>query len=191
MGLTISQTYAQIGIDRTQGMLEIRTQNARLELHSKQPRINIKTEKPRLEIDQYEAFASSGLKGIFDFAKEGAQRGYQQVMEFIGKTAEDGKVLAAIERGGNPIADIAKRDAYPEHEFGYDYMPKAGPKFTPIAGKLEIEVDAGSGALNGVEGDFISGDVSFNFTPSKINIYMKQYASIRFQYTDSRIDKQI
>lgn len=93
-------------------------------------RMNTHMQLPRIEIDQYECFATSGLKGSFDLAKEGAQLGYKQSMEYIAKTAQDGNRLAAIEKGGTPIQDIAKRDAWPVHEFGLGFMPKARPKIT-------------------------------------------------------------
>jgi hypothetical protein len=43
---------------------------------------------------------------------ESAWRGHQQALEYIAKCAEDGDMLAAIERGGNPIAEIALRDSF-------------------------------------------------------------------------------
>ncbi len=49
-------------------------------------------------------------------------------MNYIGKTAEDGDRLAAIELGGSPIADMAERDAFPEKTFGTEITPYAGPK---------------------------------------------------------------
>ncbi|NSW90063.1 MAG: hypothetical protein HPY74_05130 [Firmicutes bacterium] len=88
-----------------------------------------KSREAVLEIDQYEAFASVGYKNTMDLLRESAQRAYQHVMEYIGKTAEDGDRLAAIELGGNPLADIAERDAFPEKEFGIDFIPKARPKY--------------------------------------------------------------
>lgn len=192
MGLTISQTNAQIGIDRTPSFMEIRSTNAKLELHQKQARINIHTEQVKVEIDQYEARASAGMKNNFDFLKDAAVRGYQQAIEFIGKKAADGDTLAAIERGGNPIADIAERDAYPEHEFGYDYIPKVGPTFN-VTGSVTFDPEPnGQGIHNGVEGNYIPGDLSINYTPAKVEIYLKQYASINFRYEpDNKIDAYI
>lgn len=192
MGLVINQTYAQIGIETTPGRLAIQTQDAKLELHQKHAKVNIHTELPKVEIDQYECFASAGLKGIRDLTKEITDRAYQQVMEYIGKIAEDGDRLAAIEKGGNPIADIAERDAYPEHEFGYATIPTASPKFTVKGGvKFDPEPN-GQGITNGVEGKYSPGDVSISYTPAQVRTYMKQYASISIRYQpDHKIDTHV
>ena len=183
MSLIINQTHAKIGIERVPGRLEIRTRNAVLELHQEQAKVNIQTELPKIEIDQREAFADIGLKSYRDLAKEMVQMAYQNVMQYIAKTASDGDRLAAIELGGNPLADIAERDAFPEKEFGYDYIPKTRPKISLQEGKVHIDVEP-----RGVEANYIPGDVEFNFIPTKINIYMRQYNSISFEYKGTKVD---
>lgn len=191
MGLTISLTDAQLEYERTPSKLDMESQGARLELHQKHAKVNIHTELPRVIIDQYECFASAGLKGNYDFTKEAAQLGYQQVLEFIGKNAEDGNMLAAIERGGNPIAAIAKRDSDPVHEFGLDFIPKARPKID-IIGDINFDPERNSeGTNNGVEGSYYPGSVNISFSPASINIYMKQYPSISFEYTGNILDKSV
>lgn len=191
MRLIINQVRAQIGIERTPGKLEMQSEIARLEIHQKHAKINIQSELPKVEIDQHEAFASAGLKGPLELTIEAADRGRQQVLEYIGKTAADGYALAAIERGGNPIADIAVRDAYPVHEFGYDYMPKVGPRFN-VTGSVKIEAEPnGEGVHNGVEFNVIPGSLRYNYTPTRINIYMQRYPSISFSYQGNSVDKYV
>jgi len=189
MSLVINQTQAKIGIERIPGRLDMQTQNPRLELHQKHAKVNIKTEPVKIEINQYKAFANAGLKNFQDLTKEAAQLGYQQAMEFIGKTAADGRMLAAIENGGNPLIDIAVRDAFPQKEFRNMHVPKAGPEFSVSGGTVSIEPEPnGEGIHNGVEGKYTPGDVIYSFTPTQVNIYMKQYNSISFEYRDSKVD---
>lgn len=192
MGLTIDQTYAAIGIEREPGRVEIHSQGAKVELHQKHARINIHTEPIKVEIDQYEARASAGLKNNYDLSRETVRNAYQQVMEYIGKKASDGDMLARIQRGGNPIADIAARDAFPQHEFGYDYIPKVRPKFD-VTGSVTIDPERNSeGIHNGVEATIIEGFVNINYTPGKVNIYMRQYASVDIKYQEeNKIDTYI
>lgn len=192
MGLEISQTYARVGIDRTPSTLEIKTENAKLELDNKEPKINIRTELPRVEIDQYECFASSGLKGPIDLTREFAQRGYQNVLDYIAKTAQDGNMMAAIESGVRAIPEIAARDAYPQHEFGMVSMPSAKPQIT-VKGSLEIEPERTSeGVNNGVDGVYTPGSVEIRYTPDKIRFYMEQYASVNIKYVpENMVDEKI
>lgn len=191
MGLEIRQTYARIGIETTPAKLEMQSQLARLELHQKHAKVNIHTEPVRVEIDQYEAFASAGLKNNADLIREAAQRGYQQALEYIGKYAEDGDMLAAIERGGNPLADIAERDSHTEHEFGMDTIPKAGPKFN-VTGSVQIQAEPNwEGIHNGVEGRYIPGQLNCSYTPGMVRIYLQQYPSISLNYVGGSIDTRI
>jgi len=185
MGLSITTTDIQLGIDRMPSRLSIDTKNASLEQHQKHAKVNITTEKPKVLIDQYECFAEAGLKNNFDFAKEAAQLGYQRVMSFIGETAQDGDLLAAIEKGGNPIADIAAREAFPQKYFGLAFIPESRPKID-VTGSVDIQWDRNwEGVNTGVEGKFHPGYVNINYEPSKISIYVKQYPSVDIKYENS------
>lgn len=191
MGLSIRTTDIQLGIERTPSSLQMETQIARLELHQKHAKVSITTEIPRVLIDQYQCFAEAGLKGNYDFTREAAQRGYQQVMGFIGQTARDGYALAAIENGGNPIAAIAVRDASPQKEFGLDFIPESRPKIEVTGGSTDIQWDSnGGGVNNAVEGNYIPGYSRLDFRPTDINLYVKQYPSVKISY-ENNIDVSI
>lgn len=191
MNLSISTTNIQLGIERTPARMDIESQNATLSFRAKQAKVNIHTELPMVVIDQYECFATAGLKNNYDFTQNVSQKAYQQVMEYIGKTAADGYTLAAIENGGNPIKEIAVRDAYPEHEFGIDFIPKAGPRID-FTGSIDIEWERNSeGTNNGVDGEFNPGSVNINFEPASISTYVKQYPSINIEYQENIIDSKI
>lgn len=189
MGLSISQTFARIGIETTPGRMEIQTRAASLDIQHKDIQLNIHTELPKVIIDQHDAFSSAGLKGNMEIVADAAQRGYQQLLDYIGKTAEDGEALAAIENGGNPIADIAFRDSFTEHEFGIDYIPKVGPKID-VTGSISFNPDHvnGIGMRNGVVINVTPGSVNVNYTPSKLKIFMAQYPSIHISYTGKKVD---
>ncbi len=190
MALSIQTTDIQLEYNRIPSKQEIETRNARLEFKQKHAKVNITTEKPKVLIDQYECFAEAGLKGNYDFTKEATQRAYQQVMEFIGKTASDGNTLAAIENGGNPMKAIAVRDAYPKYEFGLGFIPKSRPKIE-VTGSVNIDWERNwEGVNNGVDGTYTPGSVNIDFEPAKINMYVKQYPSVDIRY-ENNIDISI
>jgi hypothetical protein len=194
MALNITQTFAKIGIETTPSSLELRTQRAQLEIRQKHAKVIIETEPPRLEIDQYEAFASAGFKNNSDLLTSEIERVKQEHLETIGKIVDDGNTLAAIENGGNPIAEIAVRDSYTTHEFNIDFIPKAMPKFNLIEGEVNIEVENGDneGINNGVEVNYIPAQMSINYTPAQVKIFLSQYASIKFEYIEeNKIDTYI
>ncbi len=190
MGLSIRTTNIQLGIQRTPSRMNLETENARLRLRQKHTRINISTEKPQVLIDQSQCFAEAGLRSNIEFAREAALRGFRQSMEFIGQTARDGYALAEIEKGGNPIASIAVRRAYPQRQFGLDYIPKSRPEIK-VTGSVDTQWDrSGEGVNSGVEGSYSPGYVRLDFEPTKIKIFVKRYPSVDISY-ESNVDVSV
>ncbi|GAE87780.1 DUF6470 family protein [Acetivibrio straminisolvens] len=192
MGLIITQTHARIGIDRTYSKLEIEARDARFKLQQDHAQVKIEAELPRVEIDQYEAFASAGLKNHLDLRREISQKGRQNALKYIGKLADDGDALAAIENGGNLFPELAKRDSYKMREFNIDAIPKASPKVS-VTGELEIDFPQDYRKIihNGVEGTLIPASFNLNYTPERVKIYLEQYASIKIDYVENKIDAYV
>lgn len=191
MGLIINRTDAKLGIESSPARLEMQSQPARLEFHETDAKLTIRSDPPRVTIDQYECFAEVGLKNNYDLLKEASSRAYQHIMDYIGQTAADGGRLAAIEKGGNPIAEIAARDAFPVHEFGIGFIPQSRPKIN-VTGSIQIEpVLDSNGATNSITGDYTPGSLNVNYIPWQLNIYVKQYPSIDIRYEGNSIDTTI
>lgn len=191
MSLSISQTYSKIGIETTPARLEMESRTAKLELKQKQAKVNIETELPKVLIDQREAFASAGLKNVFEITREAAQRGIESAQQYTGKVAGDGDIMAAIENGYDAVAQISQRDFIKVDEWNIDFIPKTGPKFE-VTGSLDIEAERNwEGVTNGVEAEFIPQDLNINYTPYQVRIFLRQYASINISYTDSKVDVKV
>jgi hypothetical protein len=189
MGLEINRIPARLHIETTPSHLSIQTRKARLELEHKEAKVNVHTELPRVMIDQYECFATMGLMGPVDLTRQEGQRAMQQALTFAGKVSGDGDSMAAIENPSDPMPDIVERDAFPEHEFGLDYIPKARPKIT-VTGGVQINAERNAeGANNGVHGTYTPASASFVYTPAKVRISMAQYPAISMKYHHSKFDK--
>lgn len=194
MGLVIEQTYGRIGIETTPGSFDIKTVNARLDLQRIVTNVNPHFEPARIRIDQHDAFASAGLKTAADMSREAAQAGQANLLDFISKTAQDGKRYAAIENPGDAIAEIARRDTYKDHVFGIVLMPSVRPKITVEGGTLTFDPDPinALGMRNGMSGDYQRGYVECGYTPGQVRTYMRQYASISMKYQpDNSVDLQL
>lgn len=188
MGLIINQSFAKIGIETTQPRLEMNARHPKLVFKQKHAKVTINTEQPKIQIDQSEAFASSGLKSFKELTREYTELAHMKVLEYIGKTAEDGDMLAAIENGGKTFIEIAARDAFPEKEIGLSFLPKARPKISLIKGQVSIDPGESPGILNGVEGEFTPGKIEYNFTRGGIKFYLLQKNFINFQFEPEKID---
>lgn len=177
MALTISHTDTKLDIETTRSMLSIQSRQAKLDLRHKEAKVDVHTEQPKVVIDQYECFATSGLMGPIDLTRSEGQRAMQQALTYASKAAADGDSMAAIEND-SPLPGIVERDAYPEHEFGLDYMPKARPKIT-VTGGVQISSQRNAeGISNGVEGEITPGSLSIRYTPGQVRISVQQYASL-------------
>jgi hypothetical protein len=191
MGLVINSVPAKLHVETTRPQLTIESRRAQLELSHKDVKIDIHTEMPRVIIDLDECFDTMGLMDPIDLARKAAQQGMQQALTYTGKVTGDGDSMAALENKENPVPEIVLRDAYPEHEFVLDFIPKARPKIT-VTGGVRISTK-NEGAADRVEGAYKPGEVSIRYIPARVKISMAQYASISMKYErpDSGLDKYI
>ena len=195
MALEINSTSTRIGVERTDARFDMDSQFSKIELESKKINLNMRTELPKVQIDQYECFASVGLKGNADISRDAFSSGYQQVMAYISKVSADGDALGAIEnRGSTPIIDIATRDATsPQHEFDIESLPKASPRIT-VTGSVSMDPDPTTdiNMRNSITARYIPGYANVNFTPSKVSFRVEQKGSISVQYTpDKKVDVRV
>lgn len=189
MSMSIKTTPIKLTTQVIQGKFEVNSRDAKLNLKQKHAKINIETDLPKVHIDQSEAFASGGRKGVEALSRENAQLGEVQAAKYTSKMASDGDRLAKIEAGGNPIADIAERDAFPEKEFNNALVLVTKPKIS-VTGGVKIEAERNfEGIHNGVEIEYVPGELNVNITPAKLKIAVKQYNSISIRYIpDKKID---
>lgn len=179
MQLTISTTPGLIGMQTTPGQLNMESRPARLDIHQEVASITIETRQPVLEISQYPSMAQMGYKRVSDVTAELAQLGRQKAMEYIANRTDDGKRLQAIEKGGNPIREIAIDRAWPQKQRQGGYTPIVGPEFHAIPGEVMITPPNVKNPVHiGYEAVFIPGDLNIQYTPGKVNIYMQQYPEV-------------
>ncbi len=193
MGLSIRTTPAQLEINTYPAGLKYNIKEAELSIRQKQPLIEIKTEMPVVLIDQYQCFAEAGLKNNADIMKEQAQKGYNCVLKFIAKKAQDGDAMKRIGHKANIMIDIAKRSAIKKYDFNVGFIPKSRPEFDLKGGTVDLEAEFRNnlGEINGVTCGYKPGDVQFNYIPGKVDIRMKSYGSINITYTGENVDQYI
>jgi len=193
MGLSISTTPAEIAIETIPGSFTWHNKFAQLDINQKLPLINIRTEQPVVMIDQYQCFAEAGLKNNIDFAREQAQKGYQNLVKYIGREARNGDAMAKIGYHANIMIDIIKRESVTKHEFGLGSIPRSRPTVTVAGGtvRLDAEPRDGIGETNGITSRYTPGALNFNYTATKVDIRMVSYGSVNIKYTGNNVDGYI
>ncbi|EGD52745.1 hypothetical protein TheetDRAFT_0405 [Thermoanaerobacter ethanolicus JW 200] len=185
MSIVIHQTFGRIGINTTPAQISIESPKADLEIKQIPAKMEIDQKLPQVYIDQYQCFYESGLKSIFDLVHDEAQMSKQIALEAIGKIAEEGRFLASIENHQNAIAELAKKAMEHEVTFTIDLMPKSRPKIW-FEGYLNINWE-----LGGAEIKAIPHKPQISAIPGHINIYMRQYPSIKIEYVGNNFDKTV
>lgn len=179
MQLSISTKPGLIGIRTTPGQLNMESRVARLEMHQKHVMLNIETRRPVLEINQYSSRAQLGFKTTGDVSHENAQLGKQKAMEYIANKAEEGNRLKAIEKGGNAIREIAIDKAWPQKQRQGGFTPIVGSEFHATPGEVVITPPPVENPTHiGYEAEYIPGELNVQFSPARVDIYMRQYPEI-------------
>lgn len=182
MGLSIKTTDIELGINTTPSRLRMNSERASLRLHQNKCRMTIETQKPEVMIDQSKCFAEAGIKSNSEFAREAAAHGYKKAMQYISKTASDGDRLAAIQYGGNAMAEIAVRDALKTNEFVLGSMPRSLPEIK-VTGNIDVQWKIPENiALNGVDGEYAPARLETDFMPARVDIYVRRYPSVDIRY---------
>lgn len=174
--LQITTTRGILGIQTTPGKQEIQQPRAILSQQQPAAILEMSTTKPQFYLDTTEARAEIDLKSVFRRSEESAQLGYQGAMEGIARRAQEGRMMAQIERKGNVIRDIAIQNATP---------PPAplGIRFVGNRSKIEMSIEPGSVNIQATPQKAIN-DVQiqkpiYNYTQGKVTGEMEQWPSIQ------------
>jgi hypothetical protein len=184
--IRLKQTYAQIGLDTTKSKQEIRQPHAELNLRQEAAKLTIDRTPSRLEIDQTQAWNDQNLKDPFTLSRDWADEAKQLVLEGIARRAEEGTQLSRIEQGGNPIAAIARGNTSPPPaDFNFGVMPQYGSvkiQFHPSMLNIQWE-------LGGKTMDPVIHQPVHEYTPSKVEVYVKQKESLSIDFVGLSIDQ--
>ncbi len=185
--IRIEQGYAKLGVRTEPSDMQIKTRTARLETRQHAAQVEIDTQEAAVRIDQDEAFAAAGLKNSKDIITDAAEKGRLTASGCVRKYARDGDRLAAIELGGSPIAEFAKRDAFFKLQFHGSRAIAIRPSVT-VEGKVSIDVQ---GTENAVTADYTPASCSVSCKPAVVDVYMKQKAFINTVYQEENVDVRL
>jgi len=182
--LQIRQEYARLGIDADAGTLDIKQPTATFEFNTEQPKLDITSEKGALFIDSSKAWDALGHGPFLETMNRIYTKATQVALQGIAKIVEDGNRLAAINQGGNAIAEIAKEKGADFFEF--EFMGDASVNNVSLhyqPGKLNIQVKEGKVNLN-----THPNRPEINYNRGKLDIYLMQYPKV--EITPPNIDKK-
>jgi len=172
--IQIRQEYAKLGIDADLGVQDIKQPTATFELTTERPKLDIHSEKGVLYIDSSKAWDALGHGPFLETMNKIYSRAHEVVMQGIAKIVEDGNRMAAIQNGGNAIAEIAKEKGAEFFEFEFMGDASSGNvSMHYVPGKLDIQVKEGK-----VNIETHPNRPEINYTRGKLDIYMLQYPKV-------------
>lgn len=186
--IQIQQTFASIGIDPGKPRQEIQQPRAELNLEQVPAQLEINRTPSRLEIDQSQAWEDAGLKKVSTVSREYADLGKQYALEGIARRAQEVDQIRSIEQGGNPIATIAYENMNPGRaEINVAFIPSFGSvkiQFTPT--QLDLQWTRGGVKLNPELKKPIH-----EYTPAKVEVYLKQKQSLSIEVVGGMYDRKL
>ncbi|OMC77562.1 hypothetical protein BK125_13625 [Paenibacillus odorifer] len=174
--LQIRQTPAVIGIDADLGAFSITQPKAEVNISTTAGKWDIQTFKPELSIDQSRAWAAYNGGNMLEMNKR-IYSGIQQLyLQGIARKVEQGNQMAEFFKPGNSIAEV----------YGTDTEPNSFPEMRGPASFDNVDVRVKTRAPQ-IEFSPSKVNVQVNihrpeieYTRGKLDIYMQQYASLRF-----------
>lgn len=180
--LQIRTTPTVLSIDADPGQFSIRQPKAEVQLNTRPAKLTVESHPMRLSVDQSKAFSAYTGGNMIDMNAR-IYSGIQQIfLQNMAERVQQGNELAAIHKPGNTIANI----------IGSDWQARPFPETrTPASsGNVETRVYTQAPDINFTpavsEMNVIVNRPEIEYNRGKLDIYVKQYASI--QYTPPAID---
>lgn len=188
MDLRITTTHGSIGMNITQGKMNIDYGKSNFDIQTKNSKIDMEITQPKVNIDQSKPMREMGLKNIFDFIDTNVQRGRRAALSGIAKTVHQGNELARIETGSSPISSQARYNAFDQFkkEVNIGFIPKSRPEINLDEGSVNINVERGE-----VNVQSKSQEVNLNCILGKVEIYLRQKPFIDVEYIGNNLDIKI
>ncbi|TRY24500.1 hypothetical protein FOI68_16530 [Brevibacillus sp. LEMMJ03] len=187
--IRLQQTFAKLGLQITRPVQEIQQPRAELNLHQEPAVLEIRQPRGVLTMDTSEAQANIDLRGPLRRSRDNAEYGYQKAMEAIAQISEEGDRLRAIENKGNPIADIAFEESVIYHNteiIAEGSLVGDGVEIHYEARRPEINVQIGGVQMN----PEIKRPIH-NYTPGKVEGYIRQWNSLKIDFVGLNVDRKL
>ncbi|MFM1651271.1 DUF6470 family protein [Brevibacillus sp. B_LB10_24] len=183
----MQQTPMLIGLNIQKPVQEMEQPKAELNLRQEPTVLEIRQPPGTLSIDSSRARYNIGLRTSMEFSDANAQRGVQSWLEAISQSSSEGDRLAAIEQGGNAIADIA-----------FERGLESNPPDTPVSGSdegVDISYQPGKVEINierrGMRMDPVLRPPILQYTPGKVEGYVRQWNKVNIEVVGLHVNRTL
>lgn len=186
--LRINQTQALIGLRSHYPQIGLKTRQPLLQLQGTQLEVSIHQEEARVRCDSSQTRYEMGYKEPAAFSRDNALKSMQMGLSYIGQVSREGDLMGRPER--YDMADINRAYADLAWDDAADYnvarIPRSLVDIKVIPSKMEMGWQMGR-----VEGALQRGEVKVGSTRGKVDIYLRQQASLRIDYVETKFDEHV
>ncbi|MGB3367257.1 MAG: DUF6470 family protein [Acidaminobacteraceae bacterium] len=188
MRIEMKSQNAYIGIKREDSKQSIEQPKAEVKISNKHAQVRVEATLPKVQIDQKQAFAESGLKGILQLSSDNSDEAMSRMAANISKKVEEGNQLANIKNNVDAIAEMAFNNSTgkSKDDFNMVTMPKSGATIDVIEGTIDISVDEGSAEIT-----VDTKKPILDYTPGKIETYIRQKNSLEITVVNDKFDEKV
>lgn len=183
--LTIDQTFALHGLRIHKPVQRIQQPHAELNLRQEPAVVEIRQPSGVLSLDSTRARENIGLKRPLVFSDDQMSYARQQWLEAIARMSEAGDRLAAIETRANAIADLAFESWFRE--------PAYFPATPPVDEGVDVHYEAKRPVIRverrGMRMDPVTKPPIREYTPGKVEGYMRQWPSVKIDVVGLHVDR--
>ncbi|WP_043930489.1 DUF6470 family protein [Bacillus sp. EB01] len=185
--IRITQTHAQIGLRKTEPIQELEQKPAQLSLNQQPARMSIDRQASVLEIDQEQARYDLNMKNRATFHADMVSEARQAALEAVAEISQEGDQLAAIEQKTDALNNIITSKVNPPAaDTTIKFIPSHGSvklNFTPT--ELKINWERG-----GVQADYTPFETIHNYTPGKVEVYVRQKQQLEIDFVGLNVNSK-
>lgn len=179
--LNMHSQSARLAVESTQPRLNIHNNYPKLNMtHQKGGGIELKSGNIRVQIDQYPCRRQLGESTVSDSVAEQAEKGRQNVLDFIADTARQGDELAKMQPGTLPEIALERTPKLESGRRGYSFPAPPDISWLPNSLKISYTPGSISFSANSVKPEF-------QFSRGEVNISVARKAYLDIEYTGSPI----
>ncbi|MGZ0051792.1 DUF6470 family protein [Brevibacillus gelatini] len=187
--LQMQSTFAQIGLNISKPIQEIKQPKADLNLQQVPATLEIEQARAILQIDSSQARANIGIMTSMQFSDKNASYGQQKALQAIAEKSQEGDRMMRIYTKENVIASLGREKGMRALEGGYTPPPASHDEGVEIS--IEVKPVVINVQRNGLRNNTEIRPPELMYTPGKVEPYMLQYNSLKIETTGSRLDQTI
>lgn len=185
--LKIDQTQALVGLKNNQPRVKLNIRPPILELQTSLPQFSIKQEGAKVYCDSSQARYEMGYKNPGDFSRDNAQKAKGDCLDYIAQVSRLGDMMASPAKYDNSDCIRAyARMGQDTLDYNVARLPRSLVDIRVTPPQLEMDLQMGD-----TRGNLQRGQVQVDSRQGKVDVYLRQKASLMIEYIDAKVDRYV